>query len=133
MGGILDGQVCDGKFFPILSKVRKIWMEGTASATPIDRWTMAVTSSTGPGLLPERQSLRLHEDGRQEMKMNIEQRRNIVNHKLESIHDTLSSWAKSRCLDHRIVKNLMEGKLSGTRGIPSEARQTMEAFFGKIF
>lgn len=46
---------------------------------------------------------------------------------------TINVWAKSAELDHRIVEDLINGKLRGTHGISLSARRKMEEFFGPIF
>jgi hypothetical protein len=47
--------------------------------------------------------------------------------------ETLNSWASKNDLHIRIVTDLIDGKLTGTRGVPLENRRKMEAAFGQIF
>jgi hypothetical protein len=68
-----------------------------------------------------------------EENMDIEQRKAIINQKLESIGETIISWSKKNSLDHRLVSDLIDGKLLGTRGITLNARMKIEEFFGNIF
>jgi gp16 family phage-associated protein len=68
-----------------------------------------------------------------EENMDIEQRKAIINQKLESIGETIVSWSKKNKLDHRLVSDLINGKLFGTRGITLNARMKLEEFFGNIF
>jgi galactokinase/mevalonate kinase-like predicted kinase len=68
-----------------------------------------------------------------EMDMNIEQRKAIINNKLESIGETIISWSRKNNLDHRLVNDLIEGKFLGTRGVTLQARLQIEEFFGNIF
>lgn len=65
--------------------------------------------------------------------MNIEQRKNHINQTLEPAGETVVSWSKKNGLDHRLVNDLINGKLLGTRGVTLKARTKMEEFFGKIF
>jgi len=65
--------------------------------------------------------------------MNIEQRNAIINQKLESIGETVTSWSKKNSLDHRLVIDLINGKYLGTRGVTLKARLQIEEFFGNIF
>jgi gp16 family phage-associated protein len=65
--------------------------------------------------------------------MNFEQRKKIIDEKLERIGETINSWAKKNELDHRIVSELIEGKIQGTRGISLITRKKLEGFFGNIF
>lgn len=65
--------------------------------------------------------------------MNIEQRKKVIADKLAEMGETLNSWASKNDLHVRIVNDLVEGKLTGTRGIPLENRQKLEAAFGPIF
>ena len=68
-----------------------------------------------------------------ELNMNIEQRNAIINQKLESIGETVTSWSKKNSLDHRLVIDLINGKYLGTRGVTLKARLQIEEFFGSIF
>jgi hypothetical protein len=68
-----------------------------------------------------------------EMYMNIEGRKASIDQKLESIGETVVSWSKKNSLDHRLVFDLINGKLLGTRGVSLEARTKIEEFFGKVF
>jgi hypothetical protein len=68
-----------------------------------------------------------------EKSMDTDQRKACIDRKLESIGETVVSWSKKNCLDHKLVLNLIEGKLLGTRGVTLEARKKLEAFFGNIF
>ena len=68
-----------------------------------------------------------------ELNMNIEQRNAIINQKLESIGETVTSWSKKNSLDHRLVIDLINGKYLGTRGVTLKARLQIEEFFGNIF
>lgn len=68
-----------------------------------------------------------------ENKMDIEQRKIIINQKLELIGETIVSWSKKNSLDHRLVSDLIDGKFLGTRGVTLNARMKIEEFFGNIF
>lgn len=65
--------------------------------------------------------------------MNPEQRRALIEEKLSTTSMTINSWAKDQELDHRIVEDLIQGKLRGTHGVALIARTKMEEFFGPIF
>ncbi len=65
--------------------------------------------------------------------MDIEQRKVIIERKLEEIGHTINSWSKKNSLDHRLVLDLINGKLRGTRGISLNARTKLEEYFGNIF
>jgi len=65
--------------------------------------------------------------------MDSEQRMRIIEEKLDSLGMTIKGWAKSNELDHRIVDDLINGKLRGTHGIALNARKKMEEYFGPIF
>lgn len=65
--------------------------------------------------------------------MNIEQRKKVIAEKLANMGETLNSWASKNDLHLRIVTDLIEGKLTGTRGVPLENRLKIEATFGQIF
>jgi hypothetical protein len=47
--------------------------------------------------------------------------------------ENLNSWASKNDLHIRIVTDLIDGKLTGTRGVSLENRRKMEAAFGQIF
>lgn len=68
-----------------------------------------------------------------EGKLDIEQRKKIINQKLEPNGETIFSWAKKNSLDHRHVLDVINGKLHGTRGVPLKARMKIEEYFGNIF
>ena len=68
-----------------------------------------------------------------EMNMDIEQRKAIINQKLDLIGETVISWSKKNSLDHRLVNDLIEGKFLGTRGVTLQARMQIEEFFGNVF
>lgn len=65
--------------------------------------------------------------------MTIEERKECIDQKLQSMGETLISWSKKNRLDHRMVTNLIEGNLQGTRGIPLQTRKVMEEYFGNVF
>ena len=65
--------------------------------------------------------------------MNTEQRKEVIAEKLNEMGETLNSWATKNDLHVRIVNDLIEGKLKGTRGVPLENRQKLEKAFGQIF
>jgi hypothetical protein len=65
--------------------------------------------------------------------VNIEQRKKVIADKLNEMGETLNSWASKNDLHVRIVTDLIEGKLTGTRGVPLENRRKLEAAFGQIF
>jgi hypothetical protein len=65
--------------------------------------------------------------------MNSEQRRNLIEEKLNALGMTINSWAKDHELDHRIVEDLVQGNLRGTHGVSLTARTKMEEYFGPIF
>ncbi len=65
--------------------------------------------------------------------MNIDQRKKVVDDKLIDMGETLNSWARKSGLHQRIVADLLDGKLRGTRGVSQENRRQMEITFGKIF
>lgn len=65
--------------------------------------------------------------------MDKEQRRKAIAHKLVDMGETVNSWAKKNGLHQRIVVDLIDGKLTGTRGVALETRRKMEEAFGKIF
>jgi hypothetical protein len=65
--------------------------------------------------------------------MNNEQRLQIIEEKLSATGMTINVWAKSAELDHRIVEDLIYGRLRGTHGTALNARKKMEEFFGHLF
>jgi hypothetical protein len=65
--------------------------------------------------------------------MDREERKKVVQRKLDVLGETLNSWAKKNGLDHKIVSELLEGNLRGTRGVPLKTRCRLEEFFGNIF
>jgi hypothetical protein len=65
--------------------------------------------------------------------MDIKQRKQIIADILLDMGETLNSWATKNDLHQRIVTDLIDGKLKGTRGVPLENRRKMEAAFGRIF
>lgn len=65
--------------------------------------------------------------------MNIEQRKTIIQEKLESTGETITTWSKRHKLDHRLVIDLIDGKFHGTRGVTLKTRTQLEEFFGNIF
>jgi len=65
--------------------------------------------------------------------MNIEQRKAIIQERLDSLGETVTSWSKNNRLDHRLVIDLIDGKFLGTRGVTLKTRIHLEEFFGKIF
>jgi len=65
--------------------------------------------------------------------VNIEQREKVIADKLIEMGETLNSWASKNDLHLRIVTDLIDGKLKGTRGVPQENRRKMETAFGQIF
>lgn len=65
--------------------------------------------------------------------MNIEQRKELIEEKLKSMGETVTSWSKKNRLDHRLVIDLIDGKFQGTRGVTLKTRMHIEEFFGKIF
>jgi hypothetical protein len=81
----------------------------------------------GPARKPESQ------ENLRKVQMDREQRKKIIAHKLVDIDETVNSWAKKSGLHQRIVADLIDGKLKGTRGVSLETRQKMEEVFGRIF
>lgn len=65
--------------------------------------------------------------------MDKEQRKKTIQHQLVDMGETVNSWAIKNGLHQRIVADLIDGKLKGTRGVALESRQKMEAVFGMIF
>jgi hypothetical protein len=65
--------------------------------------------------------------------MNIEQRKAVIQEKLDSIGETVTTWSKKNKLDHRLVIDLIDGKFQGTRGVTLKTRMCIEEYFGEIF
>jgi len=65
--------------------------------------------------------------------MNIELRKAIIQERLDSSGETVTSWSKNNRLDHRLVIDLIDGKFLGTRGVTLKTRIQLEKFFGNIF
>ena len=65
--------------------------------------------------------------------MENEQRRKVVAHKLVDMGLTLTSWSAQNGLHYKIVTDLLDGKLRGTRGVALETRRIIEKVFGPIF
>ncbi len=65
--------------------------------------------------------------------MDREQRRKAIAHQLVDMGETMTSWATRNGLHKKIVSDLVDGKLKGTRGVALETRRKMEATFGEIF
>lgn len=65
--------------------------------------------------------------------MDIDQRKKIIDEKLATVGETINSWSKKNGLDHRLVIDLINGKLRGTRGITLNARSKIEDYFGCVF
>lgn len=65
--------------------------------------------------------------------MDKEQRKKSIQHQLVDMGETVNSWAIKNGLHQRIVADLIDGKLKGTRGVALETRQKMEKVFGKLF
>ena len=65
--------------------------------------------------------------------VNREQREKVIAEKLIEMGETLNSWASKNDLHLRIVTDLIDGTLKGTRGVPLENRRKMETVFGQIF
>lgn len=65
--------------------------------------------------------------------MDKERRKKIIAHMLVDMGETVNSWAKNNGLHQRIVADLIDGKLKGTRGIALETRCKMEETFGHVF
>lgn len=65
--------------------------------------------------------------------MDKEQRKKTIQHKLVDLGETVSSWASKNGLHQKIVSDLIDGKLKGTRGVALATRRKMEAAFGEIF
>jgi hypothetical protein len=65
--------------------------------------------------------------------MDKDQRKKLIAHMLVDMGESVNSWAAKNGLHQRIVADLIDGKLRGTRGVALETRQKMEATFGAIF
>lgn len=65
--------------------------------------------------------------------MDTEKRRKVVAHHLVDMGLTLTSWAARNGLHTKIVTDLLDGKLKGTRGVALETRRKMEETFGNLF
>lgn len=65
--------------------------------------------------------------------MDKEQRKKLIAHMLVDMGESVNSWATKNGLHQRIVADLIDGKLRGTRGVALETRQKMEETFGAIF
>lgn len=66
-------------------------------------------------------------------KMDKEQRKKRVAHCLVDLGETIASWSTKNSLHHKIVSDLIDGKLKGTRGVALETRRKMEEAFGSLF
>jgi hypothetical protein len=65
--------------------------------------------------------------------MDGEQRRKVVAHQLVDMGLSLTSWSARNGLHYKIVTDLIDGKLRGTRGVALETRRKIELTFGDIF
>ena len=65
--------------------------------------------------------------------MDKDQRKKLIAHTLVDMGESVNSWATKNGLHQRIVADLIDGKLRGTRGVALETRQKMEDTFGAIF
>jgi len=65
--------------------------------------------------------------------MDREQRKKTVAHHLVDMGETIKSWATRNGLHQKIVSDLIDGKLKGTRGVALQTRRKMEEVFGMIF
>ena len=65
--------------------------------------------------------------------MDKEQRKKRVAHCLVDLGETITSWSNNNGLHHKIVSDLIDGKLKGTRGVALETRRKMEEAFGNLF
>lgn len=65
--------------------------------------------------------------------MDKDQRKKLIAHQLVDMGETVNSWANKNGLHQRIVADLIDGKLKGTRGVALETRRKMEKIFGAIF
>lgn len=65
--------------------------------------------------------------------MDKEQRKKTILHKLVDMGETVNSWANKNGLHQRIVADLIDGKLKGTRGVALETKRKIIETFGDIF
>lgn len=65
--------------------------------------------------------------------MDKDQRKKLIAHILVDMGESVNSWATMNGLHQRIVADLIDGKLRGTRGVALETRRKMEETFGAIF
>lgn len=65
--------------------------------------------------------------------MDKKERKKRVAHCLVDLGETITSWATKNGLHHKIVSDLIDGKLKGTRGVALAARRKMEETFGNLF
>ena len=65
--------------------------------------------------------------------MDSDQRKKVVAHHLVDLGETITSWACKNGLHQKIVSDLIDGKLKGTRGVALETRRKMEETFGNLF
>lgn len=65
--------------------------------------------------------------------MDREQRRKAIAHQLVDLGETIASWAAKNGLHKKIVSDLIDGKLKGTRGVALQTRRRMTEVFGEIF
>ena len=65
--------------------------------------------------------------------MDSKQRRKVVAHHLVDMGETVTSWASKNGLHQKIVADLIDGKLKGTRGVALTTRRKMEETFGNLF
>lgn len=65
--------------------------------------------------------------------MDKDQRKKLIAHILVDMGESVNSWATKNGLHQRIVADLIDGKLRGTRGVALETRRKMEDTFGAIF
>lgn len=65
--------------------------------------------------------------------MDKEQRKKKVAHHLVDLGETITSWAAKNGLHQKIVTDLIDGKLKGSRGVSLKTKKKMEETFGEIF
>ncbi len=65
--------------------------------------------------------------------MDKEQRKKRIAHCLVDLGETIASWAAKNGLHKKIVSDLIDGKLKGTRGVSLETKRKMKETFGEIF
>ena len=65
--------------------------------------------------------------------MDKEQRKKRVAHCLVDLGETIASWSAKNGLHQKIVTDLIDGKLKGTRGVSLATKQKMEETFGNLF